>query len=86
MAETSPAYSLSPTDIASLPELFETALPDLVPTPPLEDNGKEGLIHPGEPWICTNVYSFTLLPLHARHFNTDEGLRPLSFIHFVVQD
>jgi hypothetical protein len=86
LKNASPTYILSPKQIAALPEFFETALSDVVPTPPEEEGTNQRSLHPGEPWVHVDAYSFDLLPLHARHFNTEEGFRPLSFICFIVQN
>jgi hypothetical protein len=79
-------HILSPKQIVALPEFFETVLPDVVPTIPEEEGTTKGSLHLREPWVWANAYSFELLPLYACHFNPEEGLRPLTFIHFVVQD
>jgi hypothetical protein len=86
MEESSQMHILSPEQIAALPDFFETVLPDVVPTTPEEEGTTKGSLHPGEPWVCVDAYSFDLLPLHARHFSTEEGFRPLSFVRFAIQD
>jgi hypothetical protein len=40
----------------------------------------------GNHGVRMDAYSFDLLPLHVCHFNTEEGFRPLLFIHFTVQN
>jgi hypothetical protein len=79
-------HILSPEQITTLPEFFKIALPDVIPTTPEEEGKIKGSLHLGELWVCMDAYSFDLLPLHTCHFNTEEGFRPLSFIHFTVQD
>jgi hypothetical protein len=86
MEGSSQTHILSPEQIAALPDFFETVLPDVVPTTPEEEGTIKGSLHPGEPWVRADAYSFDLLPLHARHFSTEEGFRPLFFIRFAVQD
>jgi hypothetical protein len=86
MEESGQTHILSPEQIAALLEFFKTALPDIIPTTPEEEGTTKGSLHPGEPWVCVDAYLFDLLPLHARHFSTGEGFRPLSFVRFVVQD
>jgi hypothetical protein len=86
MQDTSLIHILSPKQIAALPEFFKTALPDVIPTTPEEKETTKGSLHPGEPWVHVDAYSFDLLPLHAHHFTTEEGFRPLPFIRFAVQD
>jgi hypothetical protein len=83
---TSLTHILSPEQIAALPEFFETALPDVVSTTPEEEGKTKGSLYLGEPWVHADAYSFDLLPLHACHFNTEEGFRPLPFICFTIQD
>src|SRR5207302_1700279 len=58
-------HILSPKQIAALPEFFETALPDVIPTTPEEKGTTMGSLHLGELWVCMDAYSFDLLPLHA---------------------
>jgi hypothetical protein len=65
MEKDSPEYILSPEQIAALPDFFETALPDVIPTTPEEEGAIKGSLHPGEPWVRADAYSFDLLPLHA---------------------
>jgi hypothetical protein len=43
-----PMHILSPEQIATLPEFFETVLPDVVPTPPEEEGTIQGSLYPGE--------------------------------------
>jgi hypothetical protein len=86
LEETSQANILSPRDIATLPDFFNTALPDVVLTSPEKEGIIKGSLHPGKPWVHINIYSFETFPLHVHHFNTEEGFRPLSFVCFIIQD
>ena len=86
VADSSPENIISPEQLAQLPDFFDTALPKLVPTPPEKEGANEGTLYPGEPWVRADVYTLNCFPLHARHFNTEEGFRPLSFVRFIIQD
>jgi hypothetical protein len=63
--DASPTHILSPEQITALPEFFETALPDIIPTTPEEKGTVKGSLHLGEPWVHADAYSFDLLPLHT---------------------
>jgi hypothetical protein len=84
LEEASPIYILSPKEITTLPEFFEIALPKLVLTSPEKKEANKGSFYLGELWVYIDTYSFNLLPLYACHFNTEEGFRPLFFIHFAI--